>query len=271
MKKSILICLMLSGGVAAALSVFGHRDDAVRAAVGVREAAGGDTPAPVHIAAVQNARLIFQLGEQKQHSVACVGGKYSLLHREGNHGLFELNGTLSTLSQDERLMLTYKVSWEFSEHHKETTDHVEESEVTRAAHAKDGAFAVSGNVAIRPGKTYTLGSFGETKLTVRVVVGDEEGGAQKVSEIRFEKAKRMYEEAGTEKLEQVLKYVPGVDANVAAIGESVSIEDAPKHGLDRSLAHPLRPKRVVWPSCTTIYFEKLWLKENPPQEGKPPK
>ena len=46
MKKSILICLMLMGGVAVALSVFGHRDDVVRAAVEVRETTGDDASAP---------------------------------------------------------------------------------------------------------------------------------------------------------------------------------------------------------------------------------
>ena len=168
-------------------------------------------------------------------------------------------------------MLTYQANWEWSEHQEETADNVDEFDIAREQHDKDGAFAVSGSVVVRPGKTYTLGNFGETNLTVRVVIGDEEGGALKTSEIRSEKAERVYEDAWTEKVERALKHVPGVDANVAAIGESESIEDAPKHELDRSLAHPLRPKRVVWPSCTTIYFEKLWLKENPPQEGKPTK
>ena len=208
MKKSILICAVLVGGVAVALSVFGHRDDVVQAALGVRGAAGDEVPAPArrvtaHRATVRNVNLIFQLGEQKQHSVVCVDGKYSLLHREGSqkqkerghsgekanhqnqstssHRLCELNGTLSPLPQDERLLLTYEASWEISEHQKETADHIDEFEVFREQHDEDGAFAVSGSVAVRPGQTYTLGSFGETKLTVRVVVGDEEGGALKTS------------------------------------------------------------------------------------------
>ena len=85
------------------------------------------------------------------------------------------------LPQDERLLLTYQANWEWSEHQKETADNVDEFDIAREQHDKDGAFAVSGSVAVRPGKTYTLGSFGKTNLTVRVVIGDEEGGALKVS------------------------------------------------------------------------------------------
>ena len=82
----------------------------------------------------------------------------------------------------------------------------------------------------------------------------------------------MYEDAWTEKLEQALKHVPGVDANVAAIGELESIEDASKHGRDRALAHPLTPKRLAFNgNVTSSYFESIWLKENPPQEGTRPK
>lgn len=286
MKKSILICLMLSGGVAVVLSVVGHRDDVVQAAVEAREPASEDAPATEHRRAVQNVKLIFQFGEDKHYSVVCANGKYSLLHRERNqkqeeqghtgeqashqdqhassHGLFELKGTLSTLPQDQRLLLTYEVSWEFSEHHKETTDHVEESEVARAAHDKDGAFAVSGNVAIRPGKTYTLGSFGETKLTVRVVVGEGEGGPLKVSESRYEKAKSPHEDAWRERVRRALIYYSG---EVVAMGP-FEMQKQP----DRSLRHPLTPKLLRPPSGGAASdFESVWLKENPPQEGKPPK
>jgi hypothetical protein len=198
MKKSILICAFLIGGGAVAFSVSGQRDDVARAAETIPEeipaeipAEADVRPAPARRGTVQNVKLVFQLGEDKHYSVVCANGEYSLLHREGTEEhsrskkqtsdqssgeRFELHGALSLLPQGDRLYLTYQASWEFGKRQNAAEDdRSDDAPGDRSQRDTDGEFAVSGNLAVRHGQTYTLGSFGDTKLTVRVVIGEEAG------------------------------------------------------------------------------------------------